>query len=157
MSPAGDAVRALAAEALADGDGLPEWDTADGLPPSGSHAAPAGLFDDLKLEADGMPSADLLRGALRAVVDPEIGYNIVDLGLVYAVTKPAPGCVRVEMTLTSVGCPLAEVIDGRVRVVLSALPGVDAVDVHITFSPPWNTGMIAGWVRDELAAMGMRL
>ena len=57
-----------------------------------------------------MPSADALRNALRAVIDPEIGYNIVDLGLVYEVTKPQRGSVHVLMTLTSIGCPMSEMI-----------------------------------------------
>jgi metal-sulfur cluster biosynthetic enzyme len=155
MSPVSDTVRLLAAQALDDGDGVPAADTEDGTAPP--DAAADELFADLELEADAMPSVELLRGALRAVIDPEIGYNIVDLGLVYAVTKPARGQVRVEMTLTSIGCPLADVIDAQVRMVLLALPGVEMVDLRFTFTPPWTTARIADWVKEELLAMGMHL
>jgi metal-sulfur cluster biosynthetic enzyme len=104
-----------------------------------------------------MPSsADLMNG-LRAVIDPEIGYNIVDLGLVYEVSKPDPGEVHVLMTLTSMGCPLTEVIHQQCSVILGAMPGVEHVDVEFTFSPPWSVDMIADYVREELRAMGMNV
>lgn len=118
--------------------------------------APA--FRDLELDDDGMPNTDDLTNALRAVVDPEIGYNIVDLGLVYEVTKePEDGEVDVLMTLTSMGCPLTEVIHQQCSVILGAMPGVEAVDVEFTFSPPWSPDMMADWVREELRAMGMNV
>jgi metal-sulfur cluster biosynthetic enzyme len=117
----------------------------------------SGPFADLVLEDDGMPSsADLMNG-LRAVIDPEIGYNIVDLGLVYEVSKPDPGEVHVLMTLTSMGCPLTEVIHQQCSVILGAMPGVEHVDVEFTFSPPWSVDMIADYVREELRAMGMNV
>lgn len=118
-----------------------------------------GPFSGLKLDSDGMPyEADLLNG-LRAVIDPEIGYNIVDLGLVYEVTKPedSEGHVHVLMTLTSMGCPLTEVIHQQCSVILGAMPGVESVDVEFTFSPPWATDMIADYVAEELRAMGMNV
>ena len=114
-------------------------------------------FEDLPLEEDGMPSSQDLFNGLRAVVDPEIGYNIVDLGLVYEVTKPEPGYAHVLMTLTTMGCPLTEVIHQQCSVILGAMPGVDRVEVEFTFSPPWSTDMIADYVREELRAMGMNV
>jgi metal-sulfur cluster biosynthetic enzyme len=149
VSVASEHSRSLA-EMLTGGEGLPE---ADALSVEGL----SGVFADLPLEADGSPGVELLRSALRAVIDPELGYSIVDLGLVRGVSKPQRGQVRVEMTLTSVGCPLADVLDAQVRMVLLALPGVDAVDLRLTFSPPWDTSMIASWAREELLAMGVRL
>ena len=121
----------------------------------GTTVAPA--FAGLELEADGMPKTDDLFNGLRAVIDPEIGYNIVDLGLVYEVTKNEDGHVDVLMTLTSMGCPLTEVIHQQCSVILGAMPGVESVDVEFTFSPPWNTDMIADWVREEMRAMGMNV
>jgi metal-sulfur cluster biosynthetic enzyme len=118
---------------------------------------PDGPFADLELEADGMPSTDDLMNGLRAVIDPEIGYNIVDLGLVYEVTKPEPGYAHVLMTLTSMGCPLTEIIHQQCSVILGAMPGVERVEVEFTFSPPWSTDMIADYVREELRAMGMNV
>jgi metal-sulfur cluster biosynthetic enzyme len=128
---------------------------ADAATPEGEERS--GPFADLALEDDGMPtSADLMNG-LRAVIDPEIGYNIVDLGLVYEVSKPDPGEVHVLMTLTSMGCPLTEVIHQQCSVILGAMPGVEHVDVEFTFSPPWSVDMIADYVREELRAMGMNV
>jgi metal-sulfur cluster biosynthetic enzyme len=116
-----------------------------------------GPFADLELEDDGMPSEEDLTNGLRAVIDPEIGYNIVDLGLVYEVTKPEPGYAHVLMTLTSMGCPLTEIIHQQCSVILGAMPGVERVEVEFTFSPPWSPDMIADYVREELRAMGMNV
>lgn len=114
-------------------------------------------FTDVDVEDDGMPDSETLREGLKAVIDPEIGYNIVDLGLVYDVEKPEPGHVHVRMTLTAMGCPLTEVIHQQCTMVLSAFPGVESVDVEFTFSPPWSPDMIADYVAEELRAMGMNV
>ncbi|MBS3940933.1 MAG: metal-sulfur cluster assembly factor [Actinobacteria bacterium] len=144
-----------------DDDHIPEADTPTGERPAGEAAPVAGRtrhpFEDLPLEDDGMPSSQDLMNGLRAVVDPEIGYNIVDLGLVYEVTKPERGYAHVLMTLTSMGCPLTEVIHQQCSVILGAMPGVDRVEVEFTFTPPWSTDMIADYVREELRAMGMNV
>ena len=142
-----------------DDDAVPEYDTPDGKAPTEEAAPPRQRhpFEDLPLEDDGMPSGQDLMNGLRAVVDPEIGYNIVDLGLVYEVTKPERGYAHVLMTLTSMGCPLTEVIHQQCSVILGAMPGVDRVEVEFTFTPPWSTDMIADYVREELRAMGMNV
>ncbi len=124
----------------------------------------SGVFKDVPVEDDGMPSEEALKNGLRAVMDPEIGYNIVDLGLVYEVTKPvdpdsgeSEGEVHVLMTLTSMGCPLTEIIHQQCSVILGAMPGVESVDVEFTFSPPWSPDMMEDYVREELRAMGMNV
>jgi metal-sulfur cluster biosynthetic enzyme len=124
----------------------------------------SGVFTDVPVEADGLPSEDDLKNGLRAVMDPEIGYNIVDLGLVYEVTKVSDpddeegaGEVHVLMTLTSMGCPLTEVIHQQCSVILGAMPGVESVDVEFTFDPPWSPAMMEEYVREELRAMGMNV
>jgi len=142
---------------LDDGEGIPEADTPTGMADDASAQRTAHPFADLPLDEDGMPSADALRNALRAVIDPEIGYNIVDLGLVYEVTKPQRGKVHVLMTLTSIGCPLSEIIHQQCSVIMGAMPGVDVVEVEFTFTPPWSTDKIADYVREELRAMGMNV
>jgi metal-sulfur cluster biosynthetic enzyme len=143
---------------MLDDDDVPEYDTPDGKAPveeqSSTRRHP---FEDLPLEEDGMPSSEALKNGLRAVIDPEIGYNIVDLGLVYEVTKPERGYAHVRMTLTSMGCPLTEIIHQQCSVILGAMPGVDRVEVEFTFTPPWSTDMIADYVREELRAMGMNV
>ena len=111
---------------------------------------------NIELEADGMPSVQLLHEAMRAVVDPEIGYNVVDLGLVYDIEKD-DGHVVVHMTLTTMGCPLTELIHQQVSVVLGSLPGVESVDVDFVFTPPWTPDMIDEDVKLELRAMGMNI
>jgi len=140
---------------LEDGEGIPDADTPTGQVEE-SRPTPH-PFADLPLDEDGMPSTDALTNALRAVIDPEIGYNIVDLGLVYEVTKPQRGQVHVLMTLTSIGCPLSEIIHQQCSVIMGAMPGVDVVDVEFTFTPPWSTEKIADYVREELRAMGMNV
>jgi metal-sulfur cluster biosynthetic enzyme len=143
---------------ILDDEEIPAYDTPDGQAPA--EAEPPRQrhpFEDLPLEEDGMPSSDDLMAGLRAVVDPEIGYNIVDLGLVYEVTKPERGHAHVLMTLTTMGCPLTEVIHQQCSVILGAMPGVDHVDVEFTFTPPWSTDNMADYVREELRAMGMNV
>ncbi len=132
---------------------LPEADEADVRATGRPMPAP----DRIEVEADGMPSVELLHAAMRGVVDPEIGYNVVDLGLVYGVEKREDGHVQVTMTLTSMGCPLTELIHQQVSIILGALPGVMSVDVDFTFSPPWTPDMIADDVKEELRAMGMNV
>ena len=112
-------------------------------------------FADVPLDEDGMPTADSLREFLRAVLDPESGINIVDLGLGYDVDKePESGTVRITMTLTSMGCPLTELLHQQCTLVLARLPGVQNVEVDFTFTPPWSTDMISDEARMELQAMG---
>jgi len=85
-----------------------------------------------------MLNQDIVRKAIRAVKDPELNLNILDLGLVYSVDVTDEGEVRVHMTLTSPGCPSgAEIIQG-VRDVVSDLEGVKSVDVELVWEPYWT-------------------
>jgi metal-sulfur cluster biosynthetic enzyme len=113
-------------------------------------------FADVPTDDDGMATVDAMRAALKAVMDPEIGINIVDLGLVYDVAK-SPGKANVQMTLTSMGCPLTELIHQQCTLVLTRLPGISEVDVDFVFSPPWSTDMISDDAREELRAMGFNV
>ncbi len=110
----------------------------------------------VETEADGMPSEESLRQALKAVMDPEIGINIVDLGLLYEIAK-GDGHVDIRMTLTTMGCPLTELIHQQCTMVLTTLPGVESVDVDFVFSPPWSTDMISDDAKEELRAMGFNV
>jgi metal-sulfur cluster biosynthetic enzyme len=83
-------------------------------------------------------SPDTVRKALRAVKDPELNLNIIDLGLVYDIEADEGGDVRVKMTLTSPGCPAgAEILQG-VRDVTADLEGVRSVDVELVWEPYWT-------------------
>jgi metal-sulfur cluster biosynthetic enzyme len=75
--------------------------------------------------------------ALRQVEDPELGMDIVDLGLMYDV-EVENGKVKVVHTLTSMGCPVGPMIQERIHEVTSALPGVEEVEVELTWDPPWT-------------------
>ncbi len=79
--------------------------------------------------------------ALRQVMDPELGCNIVDLGLVYSVEIHGDR-LRVVMTLTTAGCPMHESLVAGVRTVLLGLDGVRDADVEVVWDPPWNPAMM---------------
>ena len=81
---------------------------------------------------------ELIRKALRAVKDPELGLNIVDIGLVYDATVSDTGDVRVKMTLTSPGCPSGAEIMQDARTVLEELEGVRAVEIDLVWEPYWT-------------------
>ena len=122
-----------------------------------AEAATEEAFADVPLDDDGMPTTEAMRAALKAVLDPEIGINIVDLGLVYGVEKDGNGKVSIEMTLTTMGCPLTELLHQQCTLVLTRLPGVEDVEVNFVFSPPWSTDMISDDARLELQAMGFNV
>ena len=79
---------------------------------------------------------------LRTVIDPELGCNIVDLGLVYDITI-AGAKVSVKMTLTTPGCPMHESIACGVQMALLNLDDVDDAEVEILWDPPWNPAMMS--------------
>jgi metal-sulfur cluster biosynthetic enzyme len=85
-----------------------------------------------------MQSAETVRKALRAVKDPELGLNIIDLGLVYDVEVSDAGKAHVRMTLTSPGCPAGGEIIQSVRDVASELDGITDVDVELVWEPYWT-------------------
>jgi metal-sulfur cluster biosynthetic enzyme len=75
--------------------------------------------------------------ALRQVEDPELGMDIVDLGLMYDVEVDGPK-VKVIYTLTSMGCPVGPMIDEQIGDVTRAVPGVEEVETELTWDPPWS-------------------
>ena len=84
------------------------------------------------------PSAEVARKALRAVKDPELGLNIIDIGLVYDVAVSDEGQAHVRMTLTSPGCPAGTEIMDDVKRTLADLDGVTAVEVELVWDPYWT-------------------
>jgi metal-sulfur cluster biosynthetic enzyme len=81
---------------------------------------------------------ETIRKALRAVKDPELGLNIVDIGLVYETAINPEGEVRVKMTLTSPGCPSGAEIMQDARTVLEDLEGVKSVEIDLVWEPYWT-------------------
>jgi metal-sulfur cluster biosynthetic enzyme len=90
-----------------------------------------------------------IREALQQVIDPELGCNIIDLGLIYSVEITGTK-VTVKMTLTTAGCPMHESIAYGVQMTLLGLEGVDDVEVELVWDPPWNPGMMTPTGRAQL-------
>jgi metal-sulfur cluster biosynthetic enzyme len=92
---------------------------------------------------------DRVRDALRVVIDPELGENIVDLGFVYDIAIDA-GAVRITMTATTPGCPATGFLTEGAQAAASAVPGVVHADVTMTFEPAWTPDMIEPEVKASL-------
>ena len=80
--------------------------------------------------------------ALHGVEDPELGMDIVELGLYYD-TEIDGANVKIVHSLTSMACPAGAMIQDNIREVVAALPGVEAVDVELTFDPPWTPDLMS--------------
>lgn len=85
-----------------------------------------------------VPTPESVRKALRAVKDPELNLNIIDIGLVYDIEVNEPGMVHVRMTLTSPGCPAGTEIIDDVKKVAADMEGVQGVDVELVWDPYWT-------------------
>ena len=96
---------------------------------------------------------DSMLGALENVIDPELGIDIVNLGLVYEVDLTDEGLATVTMTLTSMGCPLGPVIVDQVNTALSELPEVKEVKVDIVWQPAWSKDNMSRYAK---MALGIR-
>ncbi|MCU0308596.1 MAG: metal-sulfur cluster assembly factor [Thermoleophilia bacterium] len=101
-----------------------------------------------------MASDDEIREAMKQVEDPELGVNVVDLGLLYGVSQDEDGNVVLEMTLTSMGCPLTEQIIADSRRALEPLDGVSSVDVNWVWDPPWGPDKMTDEGRFMMKVMG---
>src|SRR5579859_5251095 len=90
-----------------------------------------------------------IKDALRVVIDPELGHNIVDLGFVYDISV-IDGIARITMTATTPGCPAASFLKEGVASSAARVPGVGSVEIIMTFEPPWTPSRIDPSVRAEL-------
>ncbi|MGH3538552.1 MAG: metal-sulfur cluster assembly factor [Pseudonocardiaceae bacterium] len=100
---------------------------------------------------------DDLEEAMRDVVDPELGINVVDLGLVYDIRVDEGNIAILDMTLTSAACPLTDVIEDQTRAALTGGPGgglVDDVRINWVWIPPWGPDKITEDGREQLRALG---
>ena len=101
------------------------------------------------------PNVADVEEAMRDVVDPELGINVVDLGLVYGITVDPQGHAVLDMTLTSAACPLTDVIEDQAR---EALDGVVAdFRINWVWMPPWGPENITEDGREQLRALGFNI
>jgi metal-sulfur cluster biosynthetic enzyme len=98
--------------------------------------------------------------AMKDVVDPELGINVVDLGLVYGVHVDDENVATLDMTLTSAACPLTDVIEDQTRSALTSGPGGGLVNdfrINWVWLPPWGPDKITDEGRDQLRALGFNV
>lgn len=122
-------------------------------PSAASPMAAGSAGSERRSPAAAVPSQGLLWDALTQVEDPEIGVDIVNLGLVREL-RPEGHDVYVLMTLTSIGCPIGEQLAAEVRQAVGQVAGVETVQVDFTFDPPWTPEAITEQGRDQLLALG---
>jgi metal-sulfur cluster biosynthetic enzyme len=120
-----------------------------------NEGADLGSAPENELNPDGSPQIDDLLEALRDVVDPELGVNVVDLGLVYGVSIDTERVATVDMTLTSAACPLTDVIEDQTQVALDGL--VSDFRINWVWLPPWGPERITEDGREQLRALGFNV
>lgn len=116
-------------------------------PVGGSEPAPEGAESS---EVSTPLTEDSAREALKAVIDPELGINIVDLGLVYEVTVEG-GAAHVQYSLTTMGCPIGPLIEAQMQEALAKLEGFESITPELVFRPAWTPEMMT---EEAKAALG---
>jgi len=117
---------------------------------SGHESEPIGSAE-ASSNGDGGVTEEAILDALKHVVDPELGINIVDLGLVYDVDVSEEGTIHIEYTLTTMGCPIGPLIEHQMQSFLENVPGVSSVDAEMVLRPPWTPEMMS---EEAKAALG---
>lgn len=93
--------------------------------------------------------------ALKEVIDPELGVNIVDLGLIYGLLRSEDGALLINMTLTSAGCPLTEVLEEQTAQALDGVEG--AFRINWVWMPPWGPERITEDGKEQMRAIGFSI
>ncbi len=118
----------------------------------GTSETNGGTADAVRPEGGGGPATkEQILEALKVVVDPELGINIVDLGLVYEVTNDE-GKVHVEYSLTTMGCPIGPLIEAQMQEAVATLEGVSSLTPEMVLRPAWTPEMMS---EDAKAALGV--
>ena len=104
--------------------------------------------------AGGIDPEDVLE-AMRDVVDPELGINVVDLGLVYGIAIDDKNVATIDMTLTSAACPLTDVIEDQTGAVLAGI--TEDVRINWVWMPPWGPDKITDEGREQLRSLGFNV
>ncbi|MEU5785556.1 metal-sulfur cluster assembly factor [Micromonospora lupini] len=167
---AGDATAAPQTDAVTT-DGAPTSNVAAttnaaATPAAGDGAAADGAATpgagDAATSAGGVSKAMIadIEEAMKDVVDPELGINVVDLGLVYGVHVDDENVATLDMTLTSAACPLTDVIEDQTRQALTTGPGgglVNDIRINWVWLPPWGPDKITDEGRDQLRSLGFNV
>jgi metal-sulfur cluster biosynthetic enzyme len=99
--------------------------------------------------SDAIELVDQVREALRGVIDPEIGFNIVDIGLVYDIAIDG-GIARITMTATTMGCPATNYLRGGAGEAAQNVRGIHWADVSLTYDPHWTPDMMSNAAKEYL-------
>ena len=130
-----------------------------GFASEGQITRPSDLVNDQLPEVDAELSAlgseEDLWEALKDVVDPELGINVVDLGLIYGLRLEDDNTVTIDMTLTSAACPLTDVIEDQTNTALEGL--VEGFAINWVWMPPWGPDKITEDGREQLRALGFNV
>jgi metal-sulfur cluster biosynthetic enzyme len=111
-------------------------------------------LSELELELEPTKYDEVIE-ALKDVIDPEIGVNIVDLGLIYGLNKAEDDSLLINMTLTSAGCPLTDVLEEQTAEALDGV--VDAFRINWVWMPPWGPEKITEDGREQMRAIGFSI
>src|SRR5215207_6050113 len=112
-------------------------------------------LDDQSDQVDERQLLEDIEEALKDVVDPELGINVVDLGLIYGLHLEDDDSLTIDMTLTSAACPLTDVIEDQTQTALEGL--VDRFVINWVWMPPWGMEKITDDGRDQLRALGFNV
>jgi len=121
----------------AGSDSMDEHDVATQTPVTAGEAPEGGL-------------RERVLQALTQVYDPELGINIVDLGLVYSVDVHDDGGVDITYSLTTMGCPIGPLIEDQIRAFLAPIEGIDDVRPELVFRPPWSPELMSDEAKASL-------
>ena len=90
-----------------------------------------------------MVTIEEVHDALREVIDPELGLDFVELGLIYGVDIDEAGAIKVTYTLTTPGCPIGPQVESQVQEFVSEIEGVTSVESELVFTPPWSPDLMS--------------
>ncbi|MFD1485658.1 metal-sulfur cluster assembly factor [Lacticaseibacillus baoqingensis] len=88
--------------------------------------------------------------ALETVIDPELGIDLINLGLIYGVDLDENGHCDVEMTLTTMGCPLTDILDDDIHRALLGIDGIKSVEIHLVWYPAWGPERMSRYAKMAL-------
>ena len=100
------------------------------------------------------PLENQVMAALSGVVDPELGLDLVNLGLIYDVAVDAAGLCTVTMTLATMGCPLTDYLQDDITKTVKGVAGINDCKINLTFEPPWTIEMMSRYAKVALGLHG---